>query len=163
MIRGSTLFLLLAFSLIAATGADCQYRQSQNIAPRTAEPASPPRTAVQAVATRAPDTETLLRQTAAGLIGGLAGSLAILLPLAAVDGGDSDDAMTVGALLGYLGGSAVGVQLYSHRIGLRGSWWGTLGGATIGALGGPVLILTVPLGAMVGFNVTPYTAPEPTP
>lgn len=104
------------------------------------------------------DANMLLRQGIAGLAGGLAGALVLVLPFAIAERGGqdvSDDVTAVAATIGYMGGSVVGVQYYSQRQGMTSSWWGTLGGAVLGGLGGPLFLVTVPTGAVVGFNFTP--------
>jgi hypothetical protein len=109
--------------------------------------------------TRPPlSTEFVLMQAAAGLAGGIAGSLVMILPFAITEMGGKRDVPNsvpvVTGVLGYLAGSAAGVQVFSRRAGMRGSWWWTLGGATAGAIGGPAFLITVPAGATVGFNST---------
>ncbi len=104
------------------------------------------------------DTDMLLRQGVAAAGGGLAGALLLVLPVALAERGGEDvpsDVTAVMATLGYMGGSVVGVQLYSQRRGQSGSWWGTLGGAVLGAFGGPFFLLTVPSGAVLGFTLMP--------
>ena len=104
------------------------------------------------------DTDMLLRQGIAGAVVALAGALLLVLPMAIADRGGQDvssDVTSVLATIGYMGGSVVGVQYYSQRKGMKGSWWGTLGGAVLGGLGGPLFVLTVPTGAVLGFTLTP--------
>jgi hypothetical protein len=108
--------------------------------------------------TRPPiSAEFMAYQAAAGMIGGLGGSLLMILPFARGEVRSRDDssrAPAVAALLGYFAGSATGVQLYSRYHGVRGSWGWTFGGAAIGAIGGPAFLITIPIGATIGFNQT---------
>ncbi len=102
------------------------------------------------------DSNMMLRQGIAGAAGGLGGALLLVLPAAIAERGGQDvsgDVTAVLATIGYMGGSVLGVQYYSRRQGLTGSWWGTLGGAVLGGLGGSLFVLTVPTGAVLGFTL----------
>jgi hypothetical protein len=122
---------------------------------RVQEPSRPPLSA-----------EFMAYQTAAGMIGGMSGSLLMILPFARGEvrrRDDSSRAPTVAALLGYFAGSATGVQLYSRYHGVRGSWGWTFGGAAIGAIGGPAFLITIPIGATIGFNQTRHAPADAPP
>ena len=100
---------------------------------------------------------TVSLQILSGFGGGLVGGIVAYLPFAAREfggQGEPDDAGLIAMALGFIGGSAAGVQLSSRIMGMKGSWAATLGGAAVGILGGPFLFFTMPAGATVGFNST---------
>ena len=96
-------------------------------------------------------------QLLSGAGGGLAGAFAGFLPfaLAGIGGrGVNEDAAAVAGVVGYFVGTATGVQLYGRSAGMRGSWKATFGGAAVGLVGGPAVLVTFPVGAVVGYNRT---------
>lgn len=114
------------------------------------------------------DTGVVSMQIFSGLGGGLAGAFVAWLPFGLGGlGGEpvaSDDVTIVAVLLGYFVGTAAGVQVSSRRLGMRGSWAATLGGAVAGVLGRPLVLFTMPVGATVGFNWTrAYVHPPSSP
>lgn len=69
------------------------------------------------------------------------------------DDANSFEAVAVTATLaGVLGGTTYGVYRFSKAKGLNGRAMPTFGGAALGLLGGPVMWVTVPIGARWGYN-----------
>lgn len=103
-------------------------------------------------------------QGLAGGAGGLAGAFVAFVPfaMASFGGNDPSDFAVVAAVIGgYYVGSVVGVQWMSRRLGMRGSWLATFGGAAAGVLGGPAVLVTMPIGATVGFDLTRRPSSDP--
>jgi hypothetical protein len=94
-------------------------------------------------------------QLGAGIGGGFAGALVAFLPLAlsASNGDEPGETLVVVSILsGFYIGSVVSVKLASAKLGMDGSWTSTFTGAAIGVIGGPAVLVTMPLGAVIGFN-----------
>ena len=157
-----SLCLVLMLQLGFATVASAQ--RMERSAFRTTLPQPSPHIALDiprapADVTRPPVSRgDMTMQVLSGGAGGLLGAFVAFLPLAATTfGGNSkisDNAAVTAVILGYYAGTAVGVQTYSRAIGLQGSWKATFLGAAIGVLGGPAVLVTMPIGATIGFNRT---------
>lgn len=81
-----------------------------------------------------------------------------------IAGGEGDDA-AIGFLFGGLGagmvvgmpiGAAFGVNNTGKQIKQEGSFWKAMGGGFLGVLGifgGPLVLITIPIGAVIGYNL----------
>ncbi len=153
--------LFLPFMIIGASPLAGQYYQASALATPVTSDASMPQPERNPRDTRPPlPRGAIPLQILSGGAGGLGGAFTAFVPFALAGMGGrrvSDDASIAAALIGYYVGSVAGVQLFSRSIGLEGSWKATFLGAALGVLGGPAVLVTMPVGATIGFNRTRRT------
>lgn len=92
-------------------------------------------------------------QLMAGVVGWGAGALAGMAVGAVVAEGSGDgwEPLLYGAM-GTFVGTPIGVHLFGARHGVRSNPLATVAGTFVGALGGPAIPFTMPLGAVFGYN-----------
>jgi hypothetical protein len=70
--------------------------------------------------------------------------------------------VTVGTIVGATVGTTMAVRWYGRRHDVTAGFGRTLLGASVGVLGGPFAPVTIPVGAVIGFNGgrRPYTGSD---
>jgi hypothetical protein len=103
------------------------------------------------------------RQAASGFVGGLAGSVlsavVVALPASLVLATGEPASLetfelivTAGAIVGATVGTTMAVRWYGRRHDVTAGFGRTILGASVGVLGGPFAPVTIPVGAVIGFN-----------
>lgn len=76
----------------------------------------------------------------------------VMMAMGSDKGSEFETVAIATALGGLLGGTTYGVHRFSRAKGGNGKALSTFGGATLGLLGGPLMLVTVPLGARWAYN-----------
>lgn len=148
--------LLLLLSAVAIEGR-AQVLPSSRIARPAAAPMLGHQELLEGLGERAA-AEPIPGQYFAALSGGvvgLVGGTALGLLVAAGDEASHPErTLLVAGAVGWLGGTTYALHRFSSVKGSPGKPVAALGGAVLGLVGGPVAILTVPLGARWAYNRT---------